>query len=79
MVDTFAYAGDITRRVRAAIKTTGMTVPALARVTGIPELTLRSRLTGAREFGFSEIALIARALDVLPSELTPDDFKAEAA
>ena len=74
MVDTFTYAGDIAKRIAKCISDSALSVPQLSGQTGIPEATLRSRLSGAREFTFTEIALLANALGVKPTNLLPKEL-----
>ena len=78
MVIIANYADDIARRVSQTMEAAGISVARLSELTGIPASTMASRLSGAREFTFRELSLIANALDVSPSSLTPSDFAAKA-
>lgn len=64
--------------VLAALEERGMPKSALANRTGIPRPTLHRKLSGFGEFNFSELFLIASALDVSPSRFTPEPFRIPA-
>ncbi len=74
MVTIANYADELGGRVRLAMEAAEVSAARLCELTGIPRSTLTGRLSGAREFSFRELALIADALDVPPSSLTPEDF-----
>lgn len=49
----------------------------VADKAGIPITTLRRKLQGHTDFRLSEVANIARALNVNPSDLLPESFRLE--
>jgi transcriptional regulator with XRE-family HTH domain len=77
MVFVGNYMDGIARLVAEAMEGR-MSQAELAEATGIPQSTLQGRLTGAREFTFRELALIAAALEVPPSSLIPEEFTANS-
>lgn len=49
----------------------------VANKAGIPVTTLRRKLQGHTDFRLSEVANIAQALNVNPSDLLPEQFRVE--
>lgn len=75
---THQMAEEVARNVSQAIVTKGRTKLHIAEVTGIPYSTLSRKLLGRSEFTFTELALVAEALDVSPSSLIPQTFALKA-
>lgn len=71
---THQMAEEVARYVSQAIVTKGLTKQHIAEVTGIPYSTLSRKLLGRTEFTFTELALVADALNVSPSSLIPSAF-----
>jgi DNA-binding phage protein len=49
----------------------------VAEKSGIPATTLRRKLQGQSDFYLAEVANIAQALNLTPSELLPSEFRPE--
>ena len=75
---THQMAEEVARNVSQAIVTKGLTKQRVAEVTGIPYSTLSRKLLGRSEFTFTELAVVAEALNVSPSSLIPDAFTLKA-
>lgn len=74
---------DIAQMIGGAVSRTleqrGMTVKDLSLATDIPYSTLRRRVLGIDEFGFSELARVGDALGVRPSSFIPPQFQEQVA
>ncbi|MCR2051785.1 helix-turn-helix domain-containing protein [Actinomyces bowdenii] len=63
------------KAIRAALADSGHTKRYLSEETGIPYPTLNRKVAGRRDFTFSELLAIAKALQVHPATLVPPQFK----
>lgn len=64
--------------VKAALKHADRSSNWVALKSGINSSTLRRRLLGGGDFTVNELARIAKALGIKPSELVPEEFKVAA-
>jgi len=60
---------EIAETVRKAMAEAGISDAALARATGVPRPTLRRKVAGERDFSFTELALVAVALNIPSADL----------
>lgn len=67
--------GLIENQIRVAERTKKWT----ADRAGIPETTFRRKLRAGADFTVGEVARIAKALGISPSELLPVEFKKDVA
>lgn len=67
--------GLIEGQIRKADRTRKWT----AERAGIPETTFRRKLRAGADFTVGEVARIAKALSISPSELLPSEFKTDVA
>ena len=79
-MDTESHPNDtvpglIEGQIRKADRTRKWT----ADRAGIPETTFRRKLRAGADFTVGEVARIAKALSISPSELLPSDFKTDVA
>lgn len=65
---------EIATRILAEIARAERSKAQVARLTGIPEATLRRKLAGHGDFTVPELARLARALNVEPRILLPAEL-----
>ena len=64
----------LARQVKAAATRVGLSQYKLAQILGVSPASMSKRLTGQKEFTFSDLLVIAGALDMSLSELLGDDI-----
>lgn len=64
--------------VKAAYRNAERTQRWVAKKSGIAEGTFNRRMNGGGDFTVSELARIAKALNIHPSELLPSEFISQA-
>ncbi|RZS61653.1 hypothetical protein EV386_1963 [Xylanimonas ulmi] len=71
-MDSTSYAAAVAANVERAILGAGLTVPGVARVTGIPRTTFARRLAsdGFSPFSVAEVKAIANAVGTTAAALT---------
>lgn len=70
---------EAARLVSGKIEESGVPVAEVARLAGIPRVTLIRKMNGGSQFGVYELVRIAGVIEVSPSALLPQEFASGAA
>lgn len=69
-----SYSEEVARNIAASITRKNRSKKSVAEMAGIPLTTFNRKINGHGDFGVTEIAAIADALDVHPGSLLPAQF-----